>query len=71
MAPNQPEQMAWAPFAALEDVLLASFLAEVCLQELSLSANGPFQVAGPVYKDDLQVRRCFSCLLGGLSLVFV
>jgi len=47
--------MAWAPFAALEDVLLASFLAEVCLQELSLSANGPFQVAGPVYEDDLQV----------------
>jgi hypothetical protein len=35
------------------------------------SADGPFQVAGLVYEGDLQVQRCFYCLLGGLTPVFV
>jgi len=46
-------------------------LAGACLQALFLSADGLFQVAGPVYEGDLQVQRCFCCPLGGLNLVFV
>ena len=49
----------------------ASLLTELCPQVLSLSANGLFQVAGPVYEGNFQVQRCFCYLLAGLSPVFV
>ena len=54
MALNCLRQLArWAAFVDLG----ASLLTELCPQVLSLSANGLFQVAGPVYEGNFQVQR--------------